>query len=51
MEKQVRKGHPARSGKRRLASLMSLCLIGTMIPISARAENGSTDTGLCEHLL
>ena len=22
---------------------------GTMIPITARAENGSTETGLCEH--
>lgn len=44
-----RKGHPARCGKRWFALLMSLCLIGTMIPVTARAENGSTDTGLCEH--
>lgn len=49
MKNFCRKGHPARSGKRWLALLMSLCLIGTMIPITARAENGSTDTGLCEH--
>lgn len=43
MKNFCRKGHPARSGKRWLALLMSLCLIGTMIPITARAENGSTD--------
>ncbi|MDD6057387.1 MAG: DUF6273 domain-containing protein [Clostridiales bacterium] len=49
MEKQVKKGHPARSGKRWLALLMSLCLIGTMIPVTARAENSSPDTRLCEH--
>ncbi|MGN0155851.1 MAG: hypothetical protein ACI39N_01265, partial [Lachnospiraceae bacterium] len=49
MEKFCRKGHPARSGKRWLAILISVCLIGTMIPITARAENGSTGTGLCEH--
>ncbi len=49
MEKQVKKGHPARSGKRWLALLMSLCLIGTMVPIPARAENANTATGLCEH--
>ncbi|MFW5651746.1 MAG: InlB B-repeat-containing protein [Acetivibrio ethanolgignens] len=49
MKKLCRKGHLKRSGKRWLALLMSVCLIGTMIPITARAENGSTDTGLCEH--
>ena len=49
MEKFCRKGHPARFGRRWLALLMSLCLIGTMLPISARAENGSQATGLCEH--
>lgn len=49
MKKFCRKGHLARSGKRWLALLMSVCLIGTMIPITARAENGSTGTGLCEH--
>ena len=32
MEKSCRRGHVARSGKRRVALLMSLCLIGTMIP-------------------
>ncbi|MGN0365302.1 MAG: DUF6273 domain-containing protein [Suilimivivens sp.] len=49
MKKFCKKGHPARSGKRWLAILMSVCLIGTMIPISARAENSSPETGLCEH--
>ena len=49
MRKFCRKGHLKRSGKRWLALLMSVCLIGTMIPITARAENGSTETGLCEH--
>lgn len=49
MKKFCRKGHLKRSGKRWLALLMSVCLIGTMIPITARAENGSTETGLCEH--
>ena len=49
MKKFYRKGHLKRSGKRWLALLMSVCLIGTMIPITARAENGSTETGLCEH--
>ena len=28
---------------------MSLCLIGTMIPVTARAENSSPETRLCEH--
>ena len=49
MKKFCRKGHLKRNGKRWLALLMSVCLIGTMIPITARAENGSTETGLCEH--
>ena len=49
MKKICRKGHLARSGKRLLTLLMSLCLIGTMMPISAKAENGNTDIGLCEH--
>ena len=49
MRKFCRKGHLKRIGKRWLALLMSVCLIGTMIPITARAENGSTETGLCEH--
>lgn len=49
MKKFCRKGYLARGGKRWLALLMSVCLIGTMIPITARAENGSTETGLCEH--
>lgn len=38
MGKFCRKIHLARSGKRWLAFLMSVCLIGTMIPITARAE-------------
>ena len=49
MGRFCRKGDLARSGKRWLALLMSLCLIGTMIPVTVKAENGSTDTGLCEH--
>ena len=39
MEKFYKKGHLARRGKRWLALLMSVCLIGTMIPITARAES------------
>lgn len=38
MEKFYKKGHLARRGKRWVALLMSVCLIGTMIPITARAE-------------
>ena len=38
MEKLDRKGHLKRSGKRWLALLMSVCLIGTMIPVAVRAE-------------
>ncbi|MDD6058543.1 MAG: hypothetical protein PUB98_09865 [Clostridiales bacterium] len=49
MEKFCRKGHPGRYGNRWLALLMSLSLMGTMLPISVRAENGSTGSGLCEH--
>ena len=37
MKKFCKKGHPARSRNRWLALLMSLCLIGTMIPVTARA--------------
>lgn len=37
-------------GRRRcLAVLISLCLVGTTIPITARAEEAQTATGLCEH--
>lgn len=49
MKTFFRKGHLAKSGKRWLALLMSACLIGTMTPVTARAESGSTETGLCEH--
>lgn len=49
MKKLCRKGHMKRSGKRYLALLLSVCLIGTMTPVTARAESGSTNTGLCEH--
>lgn len=38
MEKFYKKGHLTRRGKRWPALLMSVCLIGTMIPITARAE-------------
>ncbi|MCI6552482.1 MAG: S-layer homology domain-containing protein, partial [Lachnospiraceae bacterium] len=43
MKEFCRKGHLYRSGKRWLAILMSVCLIGTMIPIPARAETGETE--------
>lgn len=37
-------------GRRRcLAVLISLCLVGTTIPITARAEEAQTATELCEH--
>lgn len=49
IKKFCKKGHPARSGKQWLALLLSLCLIGTMLPVTARAENSSPETGLCEH--
>ena len=49
MKKWYRKGYLKRSGKRSLALLLSVCLIGTMTPVTARAESGSTNTGLCEH--
>lgn len=39
MEKQVRKGHRTRSGKRWLALLMCVCLIGTMIPVMPGGTN------------
>ncbi|MGN0388095.1 MAG: hypothetical protein ACI4ER_04720, partial [Suilimivivens sp.] len=42
MKEFCRKGHMKGSGKRWLAILMSICLIGTMIPISARAETDGT---------
>ena len=38
MEKFYKNGHLAKHGKRWLALLMSVCLIGTMIPVTARAE-------------
>ncbi|MBO5153847.1 MAG: Ig-like domain-containing protein [Eubacterium sp.] len=40
MDKFYKKGHLARRGKRWSALLMSVCLIGTMIPVTARAESG-----------
>ena len=49
MKKWYRKGQLYKRGKRSLALLLSACLIGTMIPVTARAESGSTNTGLCEH--
>lgn len=51
MKKFCRKGHLKRSGKRWLALLMSVCLIGTMIPITARAENGSKSIAEIEHTI
>ena len=42
MKEFCRKGRMKGSGKRWLAILMSICLIGTMIPISARAETDGT---------
>ena len=38
MKKFYKKGHLARRGKRWPALLMSICLIGTMLPVTARAE-------------
>lgn len=49
MKKCIRKGQLYKRGKRSLALLLSVCLIGTMIPVTARAESGNTNTGLCEH--
>ena len=49
MGKISRKVHLTRIGKRWIALIMILCLIGTMIPVTVRADNSSTDTGLCEH--
>lgn len=49
MKEYGRKGHSVRRGKRWLALFICMCLIGTMIPVTARAENSSPDTGLCEH--
>ncbi len=49
MKKWYRKGQLYKRGKRSLALLLSACLIGTMIPVTARAESSSINTGLCEH--
>lgn len=49
MKKWYRKGQLYKRGKRSLALLLSVCLIGTMIPVTARAESGNTNAGLCEH--
>ena len=38
MERKVRKGHWIKKGKRYLALFLSLCLIGTMLPVSAKEE-------------
>lgn len=46
MKKISKKGHPSRYGKRYLALFMSLCLIGTMAPVSVKASlTGFTMTG------
>ena len=42
MKKNSRKEHRTKKGKRYLALLLSVCLIGTMLPVTARAENGET---------
>lgn len=47
MEKSGKKRRKA-ARKRYLALLMSLCLMGTMIPATARAESAASG-GLCEH--
>lgn len=47
MEKSGKKRRKA-GRKRYLALLMSLCLTGTMIPVTARAESAASG-GLCEH--
>ena len=51
MKRFFRKGHPAKSGKRWLALLMCVCLIGTMFPITAMAEVGGTEVTLSEDKL
>lgn len=45
MEKKRSKGHLTKNIKRWLAFFMSLCLIGTMIPVSVRAESGDAESG------
>ena len=45
MEKQIRKKHLATRGKRWLALLLSVCLIGTLIPVSAKAADSTTTVG------
>lgn len=47
MEKSGKKRRKA-ARKRYLALLMSLCLTGTMLPVTARAESAASG-GLCEH--
>ena len=42
MEKFCVKGYLKRSGKRVLSILLCACMIGTMIPITARAETEGT---------
>ena len=44
MEKFCVKGYLKRSGKRVLSILLCACMIGTMIPITARAETEGTST-------
>ncbi|MGN0364774.1 MAG: hypothetical protein ACI4E5_02395 [Suilimivivens sp.] len=39
---KVSKGHLIKKGKQYLALLLSVCLIGTMIPITARAQTEGT---------
>ena len=49
MEKFYKKGHLKRKGKRLLTLLLCVCLIGTMIPVTARAEVGDTEVTLSEN--
>ena len=49
MGKFCKMGQPAKNGKRGLVFMLSLFLFGIMLPVTAKAEQVSTDTGLCEH--
>ena len=48
MEKTYMKRHFTQKGKRRLAFLVSLCLIGTMFPISVKSESITEEN--CEEI-
>ena len=46
MKKQMKRGHLVRNGKQWIAVLMSLCLLGTMMPVTVKASlSGFSSTG------